>query len=152
MDGMKIARSIALLSYRHYQTYEQLQSDGDRILLADHKAASYQRYQGEKLARRFNAYSYYCLSRSMDSHHVGRHAASAAAALARITARVLVIGLRSDLLFPLKEQEWLAANIAGAGFSVLNSIYGHDGFLLEAEAIGNVVQHFLPADRVLRAN
>jgi homoserine O-acetyltransferase len=152
MEGMKIARSVAMLSYRHYQIYEQLQSDEDVSLLANHKAASYQRYQGEKLASRFNAYSYHCLSRSMDSHHVGRHAGSAAEALARITAKAIVIGLRSDLLFPLVEQEWLAAHIAGASLSVIESMYGHDGFLLEAEAIGKAVQHFLPADSVLRAN
>jgi homoserine O-acetyltransferase len=88
----------------------------------------------------------------MDSHHVGRHAGSAAEALARITAKAIVIGLRSDLLFPLVEQEWLAAHIAGASLSVIESMYGHDGFLLEAEAIGKAVQHFLPADSVLRAN
>jgi homoserine O-acetyltransferase len=151
MEGMKIARSIALLSYRHYQTYQQLQSDEDQPLLSNHGAASYQRYQGEKLARRFNAYSYYCLSRSMDSHHLGRQAASPAKALARITAKALVIGLRSDLLFPLIEQEWLAAHIAGAGFSVIDSNFGHDGFLLEAEAIGRLLEHFLPVDTVLRS-
>jgi homoserine O-acetyltransferase/O-succinyltransferase len=146
LEGMKIARSVALLSYRHYQTYEQLQSDEDMSLLVDHKAASYQRYQGEKLASRFNAYSYHCLSRSMDSHHVGRHFASAAEALARVRAKVIIIGLRSDILFPLVEQEWLAAHLAGASFSVIDSMYGHDGFLLEAEAIGKVIRHYFSND------
>jgi homoserine O-acetyltransferase len=157
MEGMKIARSVALLSYRHYETYEQFQRDEDMSPLASHKAESYQRYQGEKLASRFNAYSYHCLSRSMDSHHVGRHTGSAvsgslagsatsayvesaAGALARITARAIVIGLRSDILFPLAEQEWLAAHITNASFSVIESLYGHDGFLLEGESIGQVIR------------
>ncbi len=144
MEGMKIARSVAMLSYRSYQTYERLQWDEDFSFLAESRAASYQRYQGEKLARRFNAHSYHCLSRSMDSHHVGRHAGSAAQALARITARTIVIGLRSDGLFPLAEQEWLAAHIAGAEFSVIDSIYGHDGFLLEGDAINKAIQHAHP--------
>jgi homoserine O-acetyltransferase/O-succinyltransferase len=140
MEGMKIARSVALLSYRHYQTYEQFQGDEEVSLLAGNRAESYQRYQGEKLAGRFNAYSYHCLSRSMDSHHLGRGRGSAAGALGRITAKAIVIGLRSDILFPLVEQEFLAAHIPGASFSVIESIYGHDGFLLEAEAIGKVVE------------
>ena len=141
--GMKIARSVALLSYRHYQTYEQFQQDSDVSLLSGHRAASYQRYQGEKLANRFNAYSYHALSRSMDSHHVGRHFGSAALALGRVTAKAIVIGLRSDILFPLVEQEFLAVNIRGASFSVIESTYGHDGFLLEAEAIGEVIRQRL---------
>ncbi len=143
MEGMKIARSVALLSYRHYQTYEQFQQDGDLWPAGGHKAESYQRYQGEKLAGRFNAYSYHCLSRSMDSHQVGRHFSSAARALARVAAKALVIGLRSDLLFPLLEQEYLASHITGAGFAVIESTYGHDGFLLEAEAIADAVRQWL---------
>ena len=148
MEGMKIARSVALLSYRHYQTYEQFQQDGDLSLLTGHKAESYQRYQGEKLAGRFNAYSYHSLSRSMDSHHVGRHFSSAAVALARVTANAIVIGLRSDGLFPLLEQEFLAEHIAGARFAVIESDYGHDGFLLEAEAIGEVIRRWWQPEKV----
>jgi homoserine O-acetyltransferase/O-succinyltransferase len=142
MEGMKIARSVALLSYRHYQTYEKFQQDGDPVPFTGHKAESYQRYQGEKLAGRFNAYSYHCLSRSMDSHQVARHFCSAELALARVTAKALVIGLRSDILFPLSEQEFLAAHLPGASFAVIESAYGHDGFLLEAEAIADVVHRW----------
>jgi homoserine O-acetyltransferase len=174
MEGMKIARSMALLSYRSYHTYELLQSDET----GDSRVSSYQRYQGEKLARRFNAFSYYQLSRSMDSHDVGRTGTEggssssasahedalydpastglsastelsaatgpcAARALARIRARTLVVGLRSDMLFPLSEQQFLARHIPGARFAAIDSDYGHDGFLLEAEAIGKTVQEFL---------
>jgi homoserine O-acetyltransferase/O-succinyltransferase len=165
MEGMKIARSVALLSYRSYHTYELLQSDET----GDSRVSSYQRYQGEKLARRFNAFSYYQLSRSMDSHDVGQQVGdgsdgesgssasahvdglhdpaatglSAARALARIKARALVIGLRSDMLFPLSEQQFLARHIPGARFAAIDSDYGHDGFLLEAEAIGKAVKEFL---------
>jgi homoserine O-acetyltransferase len=143
-EGMKIARSVALLSYRSYHTYELLQSNEAEVPTADSKVSSYQRYQGEKLARRFNAFSYYQLSRSMDSHDVGRALGGddAASALARIRARTLVIGLRSDMLFPLSEQQFLARHIPGARFVAIDSDYGHDGFLLEAEAIGKAVQEF----------
>jgi homoserine O-acetyltransferase len=161
MEGMKVARSVALLSYRNYQTYDLYQSDEDLLALAGFKAASYQHYQGEKLARRFNAYSYHQLSRSMDGHHVGRHASTvgqastsrhassadpastAALALNRITAKALVIGLHSDILFPLTEQQYLAKHIPGAKFAAINSTYGHDGFLLESEAIETSVRQLL---------
>jgi homoserine O-acetyltransferase len=161
MEGMKIARSVALLSYRHYKTYDRFQSDEEG---SGNKAASYQRYQGEKLARRFNAFSYHCLARSMDSHHVGRAIqggaggsgsgtevlgsgaaaleSAAAEALGRITARTLVIGLRSDILFPVEEQEYLAAHIPGASLTVIDSLYGHDGFLLEVEEIARAIKAF----------
>jgi homoserine O-acetyltransferase/O-succinyltransferase len=177
IEGMKIARSVALLSYRSYHTYELLQSDDAGVPAADSNVSSYQRYQGEKLARRFNAFSYYQLSRSMDSHHIGRHAVdgdvgvrvgagvsgfagatgeaglhdtaaaglSAAIALARIRAKALVIGLRSDMLFPSSEQLFLARHIPGARFAAIDSDYGHDGFLLEAEAIGRAVKEFMDA-------
>ncbi len=154
IEGMKIARSVALLSYRSYHTYELLQSDesggigtdsGGSRGVGDSRVSSYQRYQGEKLARRFNAFSYYQLSRSMDSHDVGRHVGDgdAARALARIKASALIIGLRSDMLFPLSEQQFLARHIPGCRFTAIDSDYGHDGFLLEAEAIGKAVKEFL---------
>jgi homoserine O-acetyltransferase len=137
---MKVARSVALLSYRSYHTYGLLEPGG---VTGDAAVSSYQRYQGEKLARRFNAFSYYQLSRSMDSHHVGGRAGDAAGALGRIQARALVIGVQSDMLFPLSEQQFLADHIPGAQLAVIDSEYGHDGFLLEAEAIGNAVQEFV---------
>ena len=70
------------------------------------------------------------------------HFGSAALGLGRVTAKAIVIGLRSDILFPLVEQEFLAAHIMGASFSVIESTYGHDGFLPEAEAIGEVIRQW----------
>ena len=71
MAGMKVARGIGLLSYRNYEAFVRTQSDREPVL-EGYKAESYIRYQGEKLARRFNAYSYWYLSHAMDSHHIGR--------------------------------------------------------------------------------
>jgi homoserine O-acetyltransferase len=143
MEGMKTARSVALISYRHYKTYEQHQQDVDNQTLLNFRSESYQRYQGEKLARRFNAFSYYRLSQSMDAHNVGRGRESVAEALQQIKARTLVFGIKSDILFPLEEQVFLAEHIAGAQFHLIDSIYGHDGFLLEFEAIQEEVIRFL---------
>jgi homoserine O-acetyltransferase len=144
MRGMQVARSMALLSYRHYKTYDFFQSDDNSDNLDNFKAASYQRHQGEKLANRFNAFSYYALSLSMDSHHIGRYRPGATAALQQISAGALVIGLLSDILFPLQEQEYLAKYIPQSKLAVIDSLYGHDGFLLEYSAIEKEIRAFIP--------
>lgn len=147
LEGMKLARSVALLSYRHYQTYDLFQGDDNTESLVDFKAASYQQYQGEKLAKRFNAFSYYALSRSMDSHHVGRNRSDAATGLKHITAATLIIGLRSDILFPLSEQHYLATHIPNSLIREIDSVYGHDGFLLEYDAIAREITQFLQINK-----
>ncbi|HRN72064.1 MAG TPA: homoserine O-acetyltransferase [Ginsengibacter sp.] len=147
IEGMKIARSIALLSYRHYETYEKTQSDPDDNTLLSYRSESYQKYQGEKLARRFNAFSYYLLSQGMDAHNVGRGRGSIEAALQRIKARTFVMGIETDVLFPVSEQQFLAAHIPGADFHLIKSFYGHDGFLLEYEQIGGVINRALASFR-----
>lgn len=152
MEGMKIARSMALLSYRHYQTYDLLQSDDAPYTVAQYKAGSYQQYQGAKLAKRFNAFSYHRLSASMDSHHVGRGRQDAPTALQSITAKTLVIGIETDILFPLSEQRYLAEHIPGAKLAVIQSLYGHDGFLLEFEMIEKEITTFLQEERLQVSN
>jgi homoserine O-acetyltransferase len=142
MEGMKVARSIALLSYRHYQTYQQAQEESDRDKTDGYRAASYQVYQGEKLQRRFNAYSYYYLSKAMDSHHIGRGRGSVELALKQIQARSLIVGIDSDILFPPTEQKRLAEGIPDAQYVELNSQFGHDGFLLEAAALSGIFNDF----------
>lgn len=142
-QGMKTARSIALLSYRHYNAYQQTQSEISTNKIDKFKAASYQNYQGEKLASRFNAFSYYRLTQAMDSHNVGRNRLNLQHALQRIKSRTLVVGIDSDLLFPTREQRVLAAGIEGAAYAEIASDYGHDGFLVETEKLSRVVRDFL---------
>jgi len=144
LEGMKTARSIALLSYRSYDTYKLTQKIiSDDLNSKERGAESYQQYQGEKLAKRFNAFSYYFLSKGMDTHNVGRNRGSAENALAQIRAKALVIGISSDILFPLIEQEFLAAHIPHAEYRAIHSPYGHDGFLLEYEQIEETIKTFL---------
>jgi homoserine O-acetyltransferase/O-succinyltransferase len=135
--GMLLARSIAMLSYRNYAMYGLIKQTENK------NASSYQRYQGEKLGQRFNAYSYWYLSKSMDSHDVGRGRKNTHTALATIQANTLVIGIESDLLFPKEEQEFLSKNIPRADLKILHSNFGHDGFLLEHEAINELLVDFL---------
>jgi homoserine O-acetyltransferase len=111
----------------------------------DFKASSYQNYQGEKLVNRFNAYSYWYLTKTMDSHHVGRKRNSIEGALNLIQAKTLVIGIKNDVLFPVEEQQYLAQNIPNARFTELDSFYGHDGFLVETEILTEEIGNFFKA-------
>lgn len=140
--GMKAARAVALLSYRNYYAYDKTQQETGFDKIDDYRASSYQVYQGEKLVRRFNAFSYFFLSKSMDSHNVGRGRGGAPLALASIKAHTLVIGLESDVLFPLDEQRYLARHIPNAHLSIMDSIYGHDGFLVETAIVARLIDLF----------
>ncbi len=140
--GLKAARAIAMLSYRNQNTYRKTQSDFEDKL-EGFKADTYQHYQGEKLTKRFSPHSYWTLSKAMDSHNVGRGRKSTRNALKKIKARSLVIGIKSDILFPFAEQRFIAKNIPEAEFKLIDSIYGHDGFLIEEEQIGRELKTFL---------
>ena len=142
IEGMKVARSIALISYRHYDTYLRSQAETEDLQLSGFRSESYQKYQGEKLAKRFNAFSYYMLSKGMDAHNVGRHRNGVSEALSLITAKTLVIGIETDILFPLTEQQFLAENIKESNFVTIQSDYGHDGFLLESAQISQAIKEF----------
>lgn len=149
INGLKAARSIALLSYRSYEGYSLTQPNNISQLLPDPSgeslggAASYQRYQGLKLANRFNAFSYYTLSKTMDSHNLGRGRGSVALALRRIRAKTLLIAIDSDLLFPPSEQQFLANQIDNATIVTIQSHYGHDGFLLEYALLTSLINEFI---------
>lgn len=145
--GLRAARSIAMLSYRSYEGYLLTQSEETPDKLHGFKAASYQRYQGFKLANRFNAYSYFVLTKAMDAHNIGRNRESIRAALQLIKAKTLVIGISSDLLFPVSEQVFLQKNIPQAELITINSIFGHDGFLVETAQIEKLIDDFLHAER-----
>lgn len=141
--GLKTARAMAMLSYRNYKTYELTQAETDPGKLDDYRASSYQQYQGEKLVKRFNAYSYWTLSKSMDAHNVARGRGGLEKALNRIRARTLVIGVSSDVLFPVQEQQFMAGAIPSAEYVEIDSVYGHDGFLIETKLLSAHIGDFL---------
>lgn len=129
--GLRCARSIALISYRSYDGYNSTQAEEDPDCLFAGRACSYQRYQGKKLSDRFDAYSYWTLATSLDSHNVGRGRDGVEAALGRIKAESIVIGIGSDCLFPPVDMKHIAEAIDGASYAQIESRFGHDGFLLE---------------------
>ena len=141
--GMKAARAIALLSYRNSVAYNQTQALHEEDDFKELKAITYQQYQGEKLAKRFNAYSYFVLTRAFDSHHVGRKRGGLEKALALIKAKTIVVGIDTDILFPKDDQELIKKYIPEARLEFIHSDYGHDGFLLEFESITKIVRDFM---------
>ena len=112
--GLRAARGIGILTYRNYAIMKEKQSDPDINKLDNYRASSYISYQGNKLTRRFNAYSYWLLTKAMDSHNIARNrGGDLKKLLATITQRTLIVGITSDILCPLAEQEFLASHIPG---------------------------------------
>lgn len=137
--GLLAARSIALLSYRSAQGYNKTQQD-DEEKLDNFRVQSYQRYQGEKLVSRFNAFSYWTLSKAMDSHNIGRNRGGIESALSSIRAKTTILGIETDILFPLEEQQLLYRYIPNARLDVIHSDLGHDGFLTESRKVTQVIK------------
>lgn len=112
------------------------QTDPDPDKIDNFKASSYIIYQGDKLVNRFNAYSYWLLTKAMDSHHLARgRNISLQQALQSIHQNTLVIGINSDILCPLDEQKFIAENMPDAQLIAIDSAYGHDGFIIETKQI-----------------
>jgi homoserine O-acetyltransferase len=142
--GLKAARAIGLLTYRNYEILKQKQTDPDIGKLDQFKASSYITYQGEKLVNRFNAYTYWLLTKAMDSHHLARgRKDSIEEVLKTIIQRTLIIGISSDILCPEQEQKFLAEHMPNATFVSIDSAYGHDGFLIESEKISGYLSKWL---------
>jgi len=134
--GLKAARGMGLLTYRNYDILSRKQTDPEIEKLDNFRASSYISYQGDKLVNRFNAYSYWLLTKAMDSHHLARgRAATVAEVLESIEQPTLILGINTDILCPLHEQEFLVSNMPNATLVEIDSAYGHDGFIIEAEKI-----------------
>lgn len=138
--GLRCARAQGLISYRSYEGYRLTQWEEDPDTLFAGRAASYERYQGEKLVRRsFDAYSYYTLSYALDSHNVGRGRGGVAKALDTIKAHSIIITIDSDNLFPVEGSRVWNKLVPGAEYIEISSRFGHDGFLLETERLTEIL-------------
>lgn len=143
-EGMKAARAMGMLTYRNYQTFVNRQTDPDVNKLDNFRASSYIIYQGEKLVKRFNAQSYWILTKAMDSHNIARNRAPRIEdVLESIRQKALIIGITSDILCPAEEQRFLARNMPASTYYEIDSPYGHDGFLIEFERIGNILLEWM---------
>lgn len=142
--GLKAARAIGMLTYRNYQTFVRTQSDPDKNKTDDFRAASYINYQGEKLVNRFNAQSYWLLTKAMDSHNIARGKDDdMGALLEQLPHPTLLMGITSDILCPPEEQLFLERHLPNATYYEIDSSYGHDGFLIEFEQIGALLKKWM---------
>ncbi|GAB2679915.1 homoserine O-acetyltransferase MetX [Thalassiella azotivora] len=150
--GLAVARQIAHATYRSGpeldQRFGRAPQPGERPLGGGGRYAveSYLDHHAGKLVGRFDANSYLVLTEAMNSHDVGRDRGGVRAALSRVTARTVVASVDSDRLYPTRLSEEIAQGVPGADPVVeLSSPYGHDGFLVEAAAVGAVTARLLAA-------
>ena len=146
---MQIARRFAHLTYRGEAELDNRfgndpQGDEDPADGGRYAVQSYLEHQGRKLLARFDAGTYVALTEALSSHDVGRGRGGVEAALRGCPVPVVVGGITSDRLYPLRLQEELAELLPGCtGLKVVDSIYGHDGFLVETEAVGELIRETL---------
>lgn len=140
--GLAAARAIGLLTYRGTEGYNLTQQDREEMPQV-HRASTYQQYQGEKLCRRYNAYSYYSILNAFDTHSVGRGRGGVAVALGTISARTIVVGITSDIIFTPKEMRELQSMIPNSQYFEIDSPFGHDGFLVEYEQLNSILIPFM---------
>jgi homoserine O-acetyltransferase len=149
--GLGIARRMAHLSYRSgfelaTRFGREPQPGEDPLHGGRYAVESYLDHHAAKLVHRFDAASYVRLTEMMNAHDVGRGRGGAAAALARVRARTLVAGVTSDRLYPVEQQVELVAGIPDAGeLRLIDSPYGHDGFLIEAPTVSELLSELLAA-------
>ena len=151
VEGLAIARRLAHWSYRSREELDarfgrQPQGDGDPVGGGGRfTVQSYLDHHGQKLVDRFDAASYVVLTDSMNSHDLGRDRDSVAASLAAYRGEVAVIGIDSDRLYPIEEQQALARLLLGsdAGAEVVRSPHGHDSFLIEFDQVGAILEGLL---------
>lgn len=139
LKGMAAARGIGVISYRNYRAYNRTQQEKDNSNFDNFKASSYQKYQGEKLAKRFNPYAYWILSKAMDSHNIARNRGTVEEVLNGITTKTYLVGIESDYLFPLNEQQLLHQHLPNSTITTFDSDFGHDGFLIEFDQLKQVI-------------
>lgn len=156
--GLAAARMMAMVSYRSMPSlktrFGRVRMDAKVTSTSNEESRdhenndvfsieSYLQYQGEKLVDRFDANCYVHLTKQMDSHDVSRGRGAYPEVLGRLSQPTLVVGIESDVLYSLPEQEELAEYIPNARLELLPSIHGHDAFLIELTALNDMVQDWM---------
>ena len=149
-QGLAAARMMAMVSYRSRASFEQRfgrqrQSENGTSYPdgAPYAVESYLRYQGTTLADRFDANCYVALTKQMDAHDVSRGRGDYDAVLRSIEQPALVIGIDSDVLYPLAEQEELADRLPNATLELIHAPHGHDSFLIEQDRLSELLTPWL---------
>lgn len=139
--GLAIARMIAMTTYRSFDSFgarfgREVSEDSSDPQFA---MRGYLHYQGAKLVDRFDANCYVCLTESMDTHDVSRGRGEYFSVLSQIKQPALVVGIDSDMLYPLSEQRELVSAMKNAELQVLEAPHGHDSFLIERTRLNEII-------------
>jgi homoserine O-acetyltransferase len=131
-----------MLTYRSFESFD-LKFGRRKNKKEIFEVESYLNYQGYKISERFDANTYLYLSEAMDNHDLGIGRGSITDVLQKIKCKTMCIGISSDILYPPQEQRFIAENIPEASYTEINSIHGHDAFLIEFEQLDSIIREFL---------
>lgn len=156
--GMKLAREIATMTYRSGPEWEdrfglkRINPQCPPTLCPTFAIESYLEHQGEQFSTKYDPNSLLYISKAMDLFDMSKDQASLIDGLSKVTCPVMVIGVKSDILFPIIQQQELAETLMDSGnnavtYYELNSIYGHDTFLLDLNGVGAAVKGFLETEQ-----
>jgi len=156
VQGQRLARKLGMMTYRSPREWEQrfgrerisLEMHADEQFFGDFSVESYLENHANQFTGQFDANCYLYLSRASDLFDLAEHGGSLKAGFRRLNLRrVMVIGVDSDLLFPIRQQAALAEGlgevVSDTEFVQLDCIKGHDSFLVEMDAFRPVVSRFL---------
>lgn len=144
--GLSAARMMAVCTYRSWQSFDRRfgrERRDDEL----YQVQSYLRHQGEKINGRFDANTYVTLTHAMHSHDLSRGRGDYIDVLAGIAQPALVVSVSSDALYPPEEQLQLAEHLPAAQYEILDSVHGHDGFLIETDDLGGKIRRFRSANK-----
>lgn len=144
-DGLAVARVIAMISYRSFGSFQNRfgRQTADGSTRHTFEMESYLHHQGIKLVGRFDAACYVRLTQKMDTHDVSRGRGEYLDVLRRIEQPALVIGVDTDLLYPLAEQRELADVLPRGRLAAITAPDGHDSFLIEHATVNRLVKDWL---------
>ena len=145
-DGLAAARMMAICTYRSWESFDR-RFGRDQREDEEYQVQSYLRHQGEKINERFDANTYVTLTHAMHTHDLARGRGDYLDVLASISQPALVVSVSTDALYPPEEQQFLAQHLPAANYEILESAHGHDGFLIETEALGQQIVRFRQANK-----
>ncbi|KAK0046730.1 serine O-succinyltransferase [Biomphalaria pfeifferi] len=155
--GMKLAREIATITYRSGPEWDERFgrgriSDEPPSLCPTFLIEAYLEHQGESFSTKYDPNSLLYMSKAMDMFDIAEGYNSLEEGLSRVKCPVMVIGVQTDVLFPIWQQRELASLLQRAGnpqvtFYELNSLYGHDTFLLDLNGVGAAIKGFLETEQ-----
>jgi len=155
VTGQRLARKLGMMTYRSPQEWDQRfgrerstsEMNSEEMFFGDFAVESYLKNHANRFTGQFDANCYLFLSRASDLFDLAEHGGSIDAGLDRLSlTQAMVIGVETDLLFPIRQQRELAIGLKRSVPEVelveLDCLKGHDSFLVEMDAFRPVVNRF----------